>query len=536
MASDSRKSSPVVEKTNPGRLRRLLFNNTLIVMGATLASRVLGLLREAVVAAKFGTSDDYSAYYAAFKIPDALYLLIIGGALGSALIPVFSGFLGKGEAEKAWRLANSVINISFVVLLVAALLAFIFAPQLVSLVIAPNFPPPAKELTANLARMLLIQPLLLGLGGIFMALLNGSEHFLIPALAPIFYNLCIIGGALLLGDRLGVFGLAWGVVTGAAIYLTIQIPALVRMGWRYQPRFDRNAPGSREVLKALGPRLVGQAAFQINFIVITNLASAQPKTLSAIGYAFQILMLPHGLFAMSVAVVSFPAMSRQFGAGDIAGLKLTLVKGMRQIFFFALPASLGLGLLARPIVRSLLEFGTFSEQSTDLVSYALIFFSLGLVAYGIVEIITRAFYAMQDTATPVTIAVLTIGINIGLSLLLLQPLGHGGLALSLAITNTLEMILLLWLISRKLGKLDPDGGQLWLGAFKIALAADFMGCFLLGVNFFLSEPLAKLSKFPLIILTLLIVAIAGAIYAATAWLLKVEELNTVARRFLRRRA
>jgi putative peptidoglycan lipid II flippase len=228
-------------------------------------------------------------------------------------------------------------------------------------------------------------------------------------------------------------------------------------------------------------------------------------------------------------------MSRLFGAGDIEGLKQRLVSAMRQIFFFALPASLGLGILARPIVRSILELGSFNEKSTDLVSHSLVFFSIGLVGYGIVEIITRAFYAMQNTRTPVIVAILTIGLNIILSLLLIGPLGHGGLALSLAITNTLEMLLLLWLIQRRLGALDGENSRLWLTAVKIALAADFMGCFLLAANWILAQPFASLSKLPLILLTGLVIGLAGAIYAGLAWLLKIEELQSALGRFIRRR-
>lgn len=504
-------------------------------MVATLASRGLGLLREVVVAAKFGTGEDYGAYVAAFRIPDTLYLLIIGGGLGSALIPVFSGFLGQGETEKAWRLANAVINTTVLALVVTAVFVFVFAPQLVSWVIAPNFSPERQALCANLTRLLLVQPLLLGLGGIAMSLLNGSEHFLMPTLAPIFYNLCIILGALLFAGNLGVFGLVVGVLIGSVIYMVIQIPALVKLGWRYRLGLDLKAPGGKQVLVALGPRVLGQAAFQINFIFITALASAKPETVTALNYSYQLLMLPHGLFAMSVAVVTFPAMSRLFGAGDIEGLKQRLVSAMRQIFFFALPASLGLGILARPIVRSILELGSFGEKSTDLVSHSLVFFSIGLVGYGIVEIITRAFYAMQDTRTPVIVAILTIGLNIALSLWLIGPLGHGGLALSLAITNTLEMLLLLWLVQRKLGTLDNDNTRLWLTAVKISLAADFMGCFLLGANWVLAQPFASLSKLPLILLTGLVIGLAGAIYAALAWLLKIEELQYTLGRFIRRR-
>ncbi|MEI7555324.1 murein biosynthesis integral membrane protein MurJ [Candidatus Chlorohelix sp.] len=512
---------------------RRIFSNTLIVMVATLASRALGLLREVVIAARFGTGEDYSAYVAAFKIPDMLFLVLSGGALGSALIPVFAGMLGQGEKDKAWRLANAVVNDAFIALLVSGIFAFVFAPYLVSWVVAPNFSPAQQELTTSLTRLLLLQPIMLGMGAIASSVLNGMERFLVPALAPLFYNLSIILGALFLSQSMGVYGLVAGVIGGAVFYLVIQIPAMFRAGFRFKAGLDWQAEGVRRVLGSLGPRLIGQAALQINFIVITNLASGEPKTVSALNYAFQLFMLPHGLFALSVAVVTFPAMARLYGAGDIAGLKAKLVEGLRRIYFFALPATLGLGLLATPIVRSLFELGNFDKTSTQMVSYPLIFFSIGLVGYGVTEIVTRTFYAMHNTIIPVFAAVITVLSNVALSIALQRSLGHGGLALSLALTNTLEALILLYLIRRKLGALDTGNG-LWLGMLKITLAGDLMGAFLLLAGWLLAMPMTNLSKIPLMLITGAIIGAAGALFGGAAYLLKIEELKSVAVRFRRR--
>jgi putative peptidoglycan lipid II flippase len=502
-------------------------------MIATLLSRVLGLGREVIIAARFGTGEDYSAYVAAFKIPDALFLVISGGALGSSLIPVFSKFLGQNEPEKAWRLANSIINTVLAALVVSATLMFIFAPLLVLWIVAPGFSPEKQEFTTSLTRILLVQPILLGLGALLTSILNSMDSFLVPALAPIIYNLSIIFGAAILSQFNGVYGLALGVIIGAALFLAMQIPPIFRKGFRLKPGFDLQAPGLREVGVALLPRLLGQAAVQINFIVITNIASSDPPTVSALNYAFQIFMLPHGLFAWSVSMVAFPAMARLYGAGDIAGLKERLVWSLRRIYFLALPASLGLGLVGLPIVRSILELGSFDRSSTELVSYALAFFAVGLVGYGVTEIVTRAFYAMHDTRTPVLIALLTIALNIGLSISLDKALGHGGLALALAIANTLEALLLFILISRRLGTLD-EGGILWLPLLKMTLAANFMGAFLLGAGYVFRVPYQELIKVPLIILTALVIGMGAAVYGLVAYLLNIEEARGLVTRFLGR--
>lgn len=507
--------------------------STLILMGATLVSAVLGLLRNVVFAAKFGTGEAIDAYYAAFRIPDMLFLVFMGGALGSSLIPVFSGYIGKNESETAWRLANAVLNWAMSAMLATAIVVFIFAPQLVQWVLAPGFSPAQQELTTNLVRLLLVQPLLIGLGALAQNMLNGVEHFLTPALAPIIYNIFIILAALIFGDSLGVTGLVIGVLVGAVMYVVIQLPVLFRKGFRWRPTFDPNVPGLGSVLKALAPRLIGQAAVQINFIIITNLASSDPSTVSAISYAFQVFILPNSIFAWSVAIVAFPQFSKQWATGNLTGFKNNLTISVREILFFAIPASLGLALLAVPIVRSLFELGSFDQESTRLVSYALALFSIGLVGYGITEICTRAFFAMQDTRTPVGIALFTIVLNVILCNILVNPLGYGGLALSVALTNTLEMLLLVVFIRRRLGVIDPEG-KVWIGLFKMMVAANVMATFLVVTVTLLREPLNNLSKLPLIFLTLFIIGVAAVIYAGVAYLLKLEELQKALKRFLRR--
>jgi putative peptidoglycan lipid II flippase len=521
-----------ISKPTPRVSRLAALSGTFVVMGATLLSRVLGLARDIVITHQFRAGDQLSAYYAAFRIPDALYLLIIGGALGSALIPVFSRFLGQNQPEQAWRLANAIVNFSLVALLLAATFTFISAPLLVDWLIAPGYKPELRDLTINLTRLLLIQPIFLGLGGIAMALLNGTQHFTLPALAPVIYNVCLILGALFLAEPLGIYGLVAGVLVGAVLYLAIQIPVLIRLGLHYRPGLDRSAPGLGEVLKVLGPRLLGQAAFQANFIAMTNLASSNSENVTFLTLAYGLLMLPFGIFALSTATVAFPAMAKQFGAGDMEGFKKTFSNGVRQISFFCLPAAVGLVLLRRPIVRTLYEGGLFGPHQVDGVSEPLLFFGLALLSYGLAEIATRAFYAMHDTRTPVTITIATIVLNVILGKILVGAWGASGLALGLSVTTTIEMALLLIYLRPKMGKLLEAEAPLTL--LKMLGAAGTMAVVLGLSTFILDNVLVQAGKLAIIGLTLILIALGGIIYAVAAYLLRIEELRGTLNRITNR--
>ncbi len=527
-----------INPPRPARSDRGLINSTILIMGATLLSRILGVVRDIALTNKFGTSDEYGAYQAAFRIPDTLYLLIIGGALGSSLIPVFSRFLGQNDRENAWRLANTVVNYAMLALTVCSVVAWIFAPAIVSTILAPGFSEDTRNLTTDLTRLLLLQPFFMGLGGIALALLNGSENFVWPAVAPLIYNLSIIAGTLFLTTPFGIQGVTYGVIIGSFLYLVVQLPTLYRLGFYFHPTLDRDAPGATQVLRALIPRLLGQAAFQANFFIATNLGSGLNQgaaRVNAFGLAYQLFMLPHGVFAISLATVAFPAMARFLGEKNLDGMKQTLIGALRQVFFLALPAALGLGILARPIVMTLYQSGKFTSESTDLVSPTVLCFSFGLVSYGIVEILTRGFYALHDTRTPVLVALVTVALNLVFSLVLIGPLQQGGLALALALSTTVEMILLFWLLNRQIGSLTAGSSDdLLLAVFKIGIAADLMGVALLIGMKALQEPLQNADKLGIIIITFLLVGIGGAVYAGAAYFLHLEELRRVVRRFVRR--
>ena len=451
-----------------------------IVIAAFALSRVLGLAREMIIGQQFGTSGELDAYLAAFRLPDILFQLVAGGALGSAFIPTFSGYLAQGDEQGAWRLASAVINLVLLLLSALALLAAAFAPLLVAKVIAPGFDPAKHALTAQLMRLMLLSPVIFGVSGIVMGVLNSYQHFLLPALAPIFYNLSIIGAALLLSPSLGVRSLAVGVVVGSLLHLAVQVPGLVKRGMGYTPILNLGNPGVREVGRLMAPRVLGLAVVQLNFLVNTILASGLADgSLAALNFAWLLMLLPQGIFAQALATAAFPTFSELAAKRQVAEMRGTLSATLRAILYLAIPASVGLFALRYPIVQLLFQRGAFKESSTEAVVWALQFYALGLFAHALVEIVTRAFYALHDTLTPVLIGGGAMVINVVLSLILIRPMAHGGLALANSTATILEMVGLLLIIRGRLEGLE--GSRLLGSILRTALAAALMG---FGVSWF----------------------------------------------------
>ncbi|HIP97530.1 MAG TPA: murein biosynthesis integral membrane protein MurJ, partial [Anaerolineae bacterium] len=451
-----------------------------IVVVAFTLSRVLGLAREMIIGQQFGTSGELDAYLAAFRLPDILFQLVAGGALGSAFIPTFSGYLARGDEREAWRLTSAVINLVLVLLSALALLAAAFAPLLVAKVVAPGFDPAKRALTAQLMRLMLLSPVIFGVSGIVMGVLNSYQHFLLPALAPIAYNLSIIGAALFLSPSLGIRSLAVGVVVGSLLHLAVQVPALVRRGLRYSLILGLGEPGVREVGRLMAPRVLGLAVVQLNFLVNTILASGLADgSLAALNFAWLLMLLPQGIFAQALATAAFPTFSELAAKRQVAEMRSTLSATLRAILYLAIPASVGLFALRYPIVQLLFQRGAFKESSTEAVVWALQFYALGLFAHAVVEIVTRAFYALHDTLTPVLVGVGAMSINVVLSLILIRPLAHGGLALANSTATILEMVGLLLVIRGRLEGLE--GGRLLGSTLRTALAASLMG---FGVSWF----------------------------------------------------
>jgi len=514
--------------------RPTMARNALIVAAALVGSRLLGMLREVIIANRFGTSGETSAYVAAFRVPDLLFLVIMAGAFGSAFIPVFARFLVRGEEEEAWRLASVVLNLAAIGVAAAAAAAFLAAEPIVRYLVAPELAPEYQALTVDLMRLLLLSPVLLGLGIAAKGILEANERFLLPSLSPLVYNLAIIAGALLLTPAFGIFGLAIGVVVGAAGHALVQLPGLLRVGMRYRPVLSLRTPGLGEVGRLLLPRVIGQSAFQINFIVVTNLASRLGDAeISGLNFAWQLMMLPHGVLALSISTVAFPAMARLYGDGRLDELRATFGRALRPLLFLSLPAAIGLYFFRTAIVQSLFQTGAFSAASTALVAPVLAVFALGLVAYAAVEILTRAFYAMHDTRTPVVAGVATIALNIAIGYAVVDRYGLPGLAAGLSISTALEGAVLLAILGRRLG-LPGAAAWSWLGRVVAAAFATVALAWLVA-------PLVTAATAPgvaprpiQLLLLAYAVGVVAASYGVAAWLLRVPEVDQVVGQVTRR--
>lgn len=462
--------------------RRQIARSAGLVSLLFAASRVLGLLREAVVAARLGTGAELDAYLAAFRVPDLIFYLVAGGALASAFIPTFTARLAQEDDPthaQAWRLASSVTNVVLVATTVLAVLAALLARPLVAHFIAPGFSPQQQALTVQLMTIMLLAPIIFSVSGIVMGILNSFHHFLAPALAPLLYNLMILLGAWFLVPSLGVYGLALGVVGGALAHWLVQLPALLRRGPRYTATLGLDNPDVREVGRLMGPRMLGLGAVQLNFIVNASLASHLGEgPISALNYAWLLMLLPQGIIAQGIATALFPTFSAQVAQGRLSALRSTLNTVLSAVIWVTLPATVGLFLLRVPIIQVALQRGEFTASSTAMTAYALSFYALGLMAHSLLEVLTRAFYALHDTWTPVKVGVAAMLLNLLLSLALIGPLSFGGLALANTVATTLETLALLWLIRPRLGGLG--GGRLWAslgralpGAVAMAVALAF---------------------------------------------------------------
>lgn len=495
---------------------RQLVRATTVVMGLYVLSRVAGLARDIVISRAFGTSPQLDAYLAAFRIPDLIFNVIAGGALTSALIPTFAALLTSQQREAAWRLASSILTLCLVVVTLAAGAAALLAEPLVGGLIAPGFGPEQKALAVNLMRLMLVTPIIWGISGTVMGILNSFHHFALPALAPTVYNLAIIGAALGLAPALGVYGLALGVVIGALLHLAIQIPMMLHQGGVFRLQFGLADPNVREVGRLMLPRMIGLATVQINFVVNTILASGLPAgSISSLDYAFRLMLLPEAIVAQAIATTVFPSLSALAAERDRARMRELFSNALRATLFLAVPASVGLIVLRVPVTQLLFQRGAFDAESTRQVAWALQFFALGLFAHAGLEIIARAFYALHDTATPVKIGFGAMGLNIVMSLLFAGPLQHGGLALANSLATILEMLALLLLLRVRLGGID--GARLARAVGRMAVAALVMGLLVEGFMALLQPAwwVAALAGLPL----------GAIVYLGAAWLLGSEEMQ-----------
>ncbi|MBK6325396.1 MAG: murein biosynthesis integral membrane protein MurJ [Chloroflexi bacterium] len=462
-----------------------------LVSVAVMLSRVVGLVRDMVTLNYLGTETlEANAYAVASRFPEAIFMIVAGGAIGSAFIPTFSAYFVRQDEPGAWRLFSSVINLITLVVAAIAVLAAIFAAPLIQFFYADQITlaPELLPLTVTLMRVMLFSTVIFAASGVIMGALNARQHFLLPALAPTIYNLGIIAGAVLwvqpdAGPTQGkAMGLAVGTVLGALGHFLIQLPGLAQKKARYAPIVTVRDPGVIQVLKLMAPRVLGLSFSEINkFIILflTGTAVMALGSLPAINVAFRIINLPLGILGIALGIAAFPTLSTLAARHALDDMRVIITDSLRLLLFLGFPITVLLLLLSQPTITLLFERGLFNAESTEFASAALFYLSLGLIALMMLEVIARAFYALSDTLTPVLAGGAQIAIMAVLSLWLSQKvfpqrglLPLGGLALGFSLSNYFEVALLFWLLRRKMGRLE--GRALLDGSLRMGLAAGVM--------------------------------------------------------------
>jgi len=503
-------------------------------MAAIVISQVAGLAAKMLITHAFGTGWEIDAFYAANRFCEILFNLMAGGALGSAFIPTFTGFLTRNDRHGAWKLASAIYTLLFLILGFVSLLAAIFAPLVVRYLLAPGFAadPAQFSLTVKLLRIQLPSVIIFAFSGLTMGILNSHQKFLFPALAPSLYQVGLMAGALL-SPYFGIYGMGVSVVVGAFLHFLLQVPALLQLPQRhFVLTLGRRMPAVREVIVLMGPRLLGVAVVQLNFLVNTYLASFQPVgSYTSITLAFALMLMPQAAIAQAIAIAALPTFAAQVALGRKDEMRSSLAATLRGVLLLALPASVGLILVRQPLVELLYERGSFTAVSTEMVAWALLWYALGLVGHSVVEIVSRAFYPLHDTRTPVIVGVFAMSLNLAFSLLFLRLFSaigwapHGGLALANSMATFLEMIGLLWLMRKRLDGLE--GGRIAISILQGGLASLGMGLAVWGL-------LQVCSGYSAAIKTLGGVAAGGLVYALLLMVMKVPEVQRVIE-FVRRR-
>ncbi len=525
------------EASRPGpgaTVGRVLVNASLILTVAALASRLLGWVRLLVIGSQFGASRELDAYFAAFRIPDAIFQLVVAGALSAALIPVFQGYRARGQDAEAWQLASSIINLVLIALAGLSLLMAIFAPFFVPIV-APGFDAPTTELTIRMTRVMLLSPVLIGMGAVVTGILNSHQQFTVPAIAPLLYNLAIIAAAIFLAPVMGVEGLAVGVAIGSLAHLAVQLPSLAKVGQRYDLTIGLRHPGVRRVAWLMGPRMLGLAAGQLNFLVSTVLASGLPEgSLTAYNYAFQLSQIPVGVVGVSIAVALFPTLSQDAALGRIGAIRRQVANAVRVLVFVAAPLMAIMIVLREPLTSVFYQYGAFTQLAADRTASTLLFFAVGLVGHIVVHVLTRTFYAMQDTRTPVAWAIVAVAINVPLMALLVGPMGVEGLALALSISAVIEVLGLFWSLHRRIESVEE--ASILRSLMRAGVAGAAAGLLMFGGLTLVEGSLGGLldNVVGRLVGLLLLSAAGGATFLVVAAALRAPELAQL-RAMLRRR-
>jgi len=518
----------------------------ILIAASVLISRFLGLIRDRLLAGRFGAGEELDIYFAAFRIPDFVYGILIIGGITAVFLPVFSEYFEKNKRE-SWEFTNNVLNCFLILLIFICGILAIFTPLLIKF-ITPGFSEEQKTLAVSLTRIMFLSPILFGLSSIFSGVLHYFNRFLVYSLAPILYNLGIIFGILFFVPVFGLFGLAYGVILGAFFHLIIQIPSAVNAGFRYRTFFNFRYPGLIKIFKLMIPRTIGAAAYHINLIVITAIASTLVAgSIAIFTFSNNLQYFPIGLIGISFAIASFPALSRAWANGQKEKFLEYFSSAFRQIIFLIIPVSILIFLLRAQIIRIVLGTGQFDWWETRLTAASLGIFCLGIFAYGLIPFLARAFYSFQDTKTPVKIGIVSMILNIILcfffvwllkspnvfqefmrSLLKLQDIRDItviGLPLALSISGIFQFSLLLIFLKKKISELKFD--EILSSFKKIILGSFLMIPSVYFALYFLASFLNTQTFLGIFFQTTLAGTIGISVYFFITFLLKSPELKTI---------
>ena len=495
----------------------------------TLLSRILGLVRDMVVAYFFGSTMAADAFFVAFRIPNLLRRFFAEGSLTIAFIPVFTETLTRKSKQDAFELARAVLTLLSLLLVVVTILGVVLSPWIVRIQAYGFGASGAKyELTVLLTRITFPYIFLVSLVAFFMGVLNSLRHFAAPAAAPILLNVGIIAGAMWISPRLSepIVGVAIGVIIGGILQVLLQIPWILKKGFSLRPLWMPGHPAVKKIGLLMLPAVFGSAVYQVNQFIGTLLASFLPQgSISWLYYADRIVEFPLGVFAIAISTAALPSLAKQVADKDLSDFRETLGHALRLVFFITTPATVGMIILRVPIIEVFFQRGAFDQVTTLMTAEALLFYSLGLWAFSASRVMLSAFYAFQDTKTPVQVATITMIVNGLLSLLLMGPLRHGGLALSLSLSSTVQLLLLIFILRGRGELLDLK--PIFSSAGRSIAASAVMGLVLYALNGrWLSSGEAGNLWSPALTLTGVIFA-GVAVYFLMARIFRCREISSV---------
>lgn len=521
---------------------RLVIPAAVLLGLSSFFSRILGVVRDHLLTKEFGATrqiagaiSELDTYYAAFRIPDFIYNLLILGTISAVFIPVFTTLVYKSK-EEAWRLASTIINLLIIILVGLTFAAAIFTPYIVKC-FAIGFDAPSLKLTVSLTRIMLLSPILFGLSAVASSILNTFKQFWAIALAPIFYNIGILIGIIFLVPYVGIFGVAIGVIIGAFLHLAAQLPALHFAGFRYQPIFEMDNPRLKRMAKLIIPRILALSTTQINLVINTIIASTLITGSVTIFYlADNLQSLPAGIIGVSVAIATFSTFAELASAGNKGLFVKKLSETIRGVLFLIIPSAIGMILLRAEIVRLILGSGRFNWTDTVLTANTLGYFCIGLFGMSLIPVLARAFYAYQDTKTPLIISFVCLLLNVTLSLIMTKWLDFGvaGLALALSISNITAVTLLFLSLKTKLGN-SLDSDRILLSALKIIFCTIVMAGFVQVSKILIGSNVDMTTFIGVAIKAFGSTVIGAIVYIFVAKLVRCKELRLVFRSWREKR-